>query len=56
MVFVWDELGGPSVSAPQRRGFGTKLMMALATDMGGTATADFGTLGCTSSLARGSGL
>ncbi|HWV52319.1 HWE histidine kinase domain-containing protein [Pseudorhodoplanes sp.] len=39
--FTWDEIGGPTVSAPQRRGFGTRLVTALVSDMAGTATADF---------------
>jgi len=41
VLFAWNEQGGPVVSAPQRRGFGTKLVTALVSDMGGTATADF---------------
>lgn len=33
--FTWDEMDGPTVSAPQRRGFGTKLVTALVSDMAG---------------------
>lgn len=41
VLFTWNEEGGPPVSAPQRQGFGTKLVTALVNDMGGTAAADF---------------
>ena len=39
---VWSEAGGPPVTRPERRGFGTRLIeRALATDLGGTATIEF---------------
>lgn len=35
-VLVWQERGGPAVTAPTRRGFGTRLLgQGLSTDMGG---------------------
>lgn len=37
----WEEEGGPPVTAPQVRGFGTRLVTALVKGMGGTAKADF---------------
>ena len=42
MTFRWTERGGPPVSAPTRRGFGSRLVeRALAADLGGRATLDF---------------
>jgi two-component sensor histidine kinase len=39
---VWRESGGPPVSAPSRRGFGTRLIeRGLAADLGGTARIEF---------------
>ncbi|MFH6783387.1 MULTISPECIES: PAS domain-containing protein [Methylobacterium] len=38
----WEEVGGPSVVAPSRTGFGTRLIeRALATEMGGTARIEY---------------
>jgi two-component sensor histidine kinase len=38
----WVESGGPSVVAPTRRGFGSRLIeRSLAEDLGGTVTMDF---------------
>lgn len=40
--FQWSEMGGPSVSVPQRRGFGSRVIeSALAVEIGGTAEIDF---------------
>jgi two-component sensor histidine kinase len=37
--FRWSELGGPLVTPPSRRGFGTRLLtQALPADLGGSAT------------------
>jgi len=41
-VFVWKERGGPPVSRPARRGFGSRLVeYGLAQDLGGTAELAF---------------
>ena len=41
-VFVWKESGGPSVSQPKHRGFGSRLVeYGLAQDLGGTAQLAF---------------
>jgi PAS domain S-box-containing protein len=38
----WKESGGPPVSRPERRGFGSRLIeRGLAADLGGTASLDF---------------
>ena len=38
----WQESGGPSVAAPTRRGFGSRMIeRALAGDLRGTASLDF---------------
>jgi len=38
----WKETGGPPVAAPERRGFGSRLIeQGLASDLGGTARLDF---------------
>lgn len=38
----WRETGGPRVAAPERRGFGVKMMeRALASDLGGRVKVDF---------------
>ncbi|WCT75311.1 PAS domain-containing protein [Sphingomonas naphthae] len=37
----WRETGGPAVTAPDRPGFGTRLMKSLARDLGGTADLDY---------------
>ena len=42
LQLVWREQGGPPVSAPSRRGFGTRLIeRGLAADLGGTARIEF---------------
>jgi len=39
---IWRETGGPPVSPPQRRGFGSRLIeRGLAAELGGTAELDF---------------
>ncbi len=39
---TWSEQGGPPVTAPQRRGFGTRMIeRGLAMDLGGTARITF---------------
>jgi len=37
LVFCWREENGPAVSAPERTGFGSRLIRASATQLGGTA-------------------
>jgi two-component sensor histidine kinase len=39
--FVWREHGGPSVRAPVRKGFGSRLIEQSLAGVGGTATADY---------------
>jgi two-component sensor histidine kinase len=40
--FVWAEAGGPHVTAPVQRGFGSRLIERSARDqLGGEATVDF---------------
>ncbi|HEX3919547.1 MAG TPA: PAS domain S-box protein [Caulobacteraceae bacterium] len=39
--FVWRESGGPQVSVPTRRGFGTRMIDSLARDLQGAATLAF---------------
>jgi PAS domain S-box-containing protein len=54
--FCWKENGGPSVSPPTRRGFGTRLLEAgLARDMNGTAKVTFAAEGleCTFKIPLG---
>jgi two-component sensor histidine kinase len=42
LKLVWRETGGPVVSAPDRRGFGTRMIeRGLASDLDGTARIDF---------------
>lgn len=42
----WRESGGPSVSAPERRGFGVKMIeRALASDLGGRVSVQFASEG-----------
>ncbi|HEX8667949.1 MAG TPA: HWE histidine kinase domain-containing protein [Allosphingosinicella sp.] len=42
MQLLWEEQGGPPVTVPQRRGFGTRMIeRGLAADLGGTATIEF---------------
>ncbi len=38
---VWRERGGPPVAPPQRRGFGSRMIEALARDLDGTSRLDF---------------
>lgn len=41
-VLTWTEHGGPPVTAPTRRGFGTRMIeAALASDLAGTAELDY---------------
>ena len=37
----WVEAGGPPVAAPRRRGFGSRLLQAMASEVGGEATLAF---------------
>ena len=37
LEFYWREENGPAVSAPQRTGFGSKLIQSIAAQLGGTA-------------------
>ena len=42
LVLLWQEKGGPAVSPPTRRGFGTRLIeTAFAAEVGGKASIDF---------------
>jgi two-component sensor histidine kinase len=42
LVLLWQEKGGPVVSPPTRRGFGTRLIeTAFAAEVGGKASIDF---------------
>lgn len=42
LMLVWRERGGPAVSPPTQRGFGTRLIeRSLATDLGGAVVIDF---------------
>jgi two-component sensor histidine kinase len=42
LVFEWKEEGGPPVTAPALRGFGSRLIeRGLASDLGGTARLAF---------------
>jgi PAS domain S-box-containing protein len=41
LAMNWRERGGPPVSAPTRRGFGTRMIEGLARDLDGTAQLDF---------------
>jgi len=43
----WQEEGGPTIEAPQRRGFGTRLIKTLIVGMGGTISANFDPSGLT---------
>ena len=38
---TWREVGGPPVEAPQRAGFGSKLIENGISQLGGSATLDF---------------
>ncbi len=37
----WQEFGGPPVNLPKRKGFGSRLMLGLAKDMGGVGELDY---------------
>lgn len=42
LQFVWQEVGGPVVEAPQRRGFGSRMIeRSLGRDLKGSASLDF---------------
>jgi two-component sensor histidine kinase len=42
LELTWTEQGGPPVSPPTRKGFGTRLIQRnLAHDLGGDATIDY---------------
>jgi two-component sensor histidine kinase len=52
LSFVWKEKNGPSVSRPERKGFGSKLIEeAIPKQLGGTATLNFSETGVTYTLA-----
>ncbi len=40
-VVTWTELGGPTISAPQRRGFGSKLLQSVGREFAGDVTMDY---------------
>jgi two-component sensor histidine kinase len=49
LELTWTEQGGPSVSPPTRKGFGTRLIQRnLAHDLGGDATIDYRSTGVVS--------
>ena len=42
IVLDWEESGGPEVRAPERSGFGTRLLeRGIARELGGNVTVDF---------------
>jgi len=42
LVLEWEERGGPAVSTPERRGFGSELIeRAVAYELKGTARLDY---------------
>ena len=41
ITIEWKEHGGPAVSAPSRKGFGTRLIERLAREVGGTVQMDY---------------
>lgn len=42
LTFLWEERGGPPVSLPERRGFGTRLIArSLGADLGGQAEVEY---------------
>jgi two-component sensor histidine kinase len=43
----WRERGGPPVSAPTRRGFGSRLLDASLRDLGGETRLDYAVSGVT---------
>jgi light-regulated signal transduction histidine kinase (bacteriophytochrome) len=43
LIFVWQEKGGPPVSPPRRKGFGTTIITrSVPYDLGGQASIDYG--------------
>jgi two-component sensor histidine kinase len=48
LLLDWQESGGPPVSAPSERGFGTRMIeRALAAELGGAARIEFAPGGVT---------
>jgi PAS domain S-box-containing protein len=48
MKLVWREEGGPPVTPPKRRGFGSRMIeQGLASELGGSVALDFGSAGVT---------
>ena len=46
LVLIWQEVGGPPVSAPKRKGFGTTIVnRSVPYDLGGRASIDYATDG-----------
>jgi PAS domain S-box-containing protein len=41
LSMTWREIGGPRVTRPTRRGFGSRMLEGLARDLEGTASLDF---------------
>lgn len=51
MSIVWRERGGPAVTAPSRRGFGSRLLeQGVAGELGGAVNLDFGDEGLTCTI------
>ena len=47
-MLSWEEVGGPPVTAPAHRGFGSRLIeRGLRHDLGGEVALDFGASGVT---------
>jgi PAS domain S-box-containing protein len=56
LLMHWEESGGPPVSRPSRRGFGTRLIeRSLAQDLNGDVQIDFAITGVTCTLEAGLG-
>jgi two-component sensor histidine kinase len=51
LAITWREVGGPSVSRPSRRGFGSRMIEGLARDLEGAASLDFAPGGLICSIA-----
>lgn len=45
MIFVWKELGGPIVSQPSRKGFGTRLIDSMGRTFGGQSDLSYDSSG-----------
>ena len=45
VVIVWSEQGGPPVSKPSHRGFGSVLLERTVADIGGEVTVEFDAAG-----------